>query len=68
MPNPTNPTDRIQTDTWNTSQSKADATNLSSLPKEVSDTLDGKDHSAEGARPDAGGRVFDEGVAEANRG
>ena len=66
MPNP-NSTDDTQTDTWHTSQSKADATNLSSLPKDVSDDLDDKDHSADGARPDGGGRVFDEGVAEANR-
>ena len=67
MPNPTNPTGRTQTDTWTTSQSKADATKLSSLPKAVSDELDGKDHSAEGDRPDDGGRVFDENVATANR-
>lgn len=66
MPNP-NATDSTQTDTWNTSQAKADATNLSTLPKDVSDTLDGKDHAADGVRPDDGGRVFDEGVAEANR-
>ena len=67
MSNP-NATDGTQTDTWNTSQSKADATRLSSLPKAVSDELDGKDHSADGVRPDHGGRVFDEGVAVANRG
>lgn len=68
MPNPTNPTDSLQTDTWNTSQPKADATKLSSLPKDVADELDGKEHSADEVRPDDGGRVFDEGVAEANRG
>ncbi len=67
MPDP-NATDSTQTDTWNTSQSNADATNLSSLPKAVSDELDGKDHSADGVRPDDGGRVFDEAAAVANRG
>ena len=67
MPDP-NATDSTQTDTWNTSQSKADATNLSSLPKAVSDELDGKDHSADGVRPDDGGRVFNEAGAVANRG
>lgn len=67
MPDP-NATDSTQTDTWNTSQSKADATNPSSLPKELSDDLDDKDHSADGVRRDDGGRVFDEGVAAANRG
>ena len=66
MPDP-NATDSTQTDTWNTSQSKADATNLSTLPKDVADDLDGKDHSADGERPDEGGRVFNEGVATANR-
>ncbi|HVE45518.1 MAG TPA: hypothetical protein VNA57_02060 [Acidimicrobiales bacterium] len=67
MPDP-NDTDSTQTDTWNTSQSKADATTLSSLPTAVSDDLDDKDHSAEVAEPDAGGQIFDEGVAVANRG
>lgn len=67
MPDP-NETNSTQTDKWNTSQSAADSTNLSSLPKEVSDDLDGKDHSADEVTPDAGGRVFDEGGAAANRG
>ena len=67
MPDP-NDTDSTQTDTWATSQSKADATSLSTLPKVLSDDLDGKDHSADGVRSDDGGRVFDEGVAAANRG
>lgn len=67
MPNP-NATDTTQTDTWNTSQSKADATKLSSLPKAVADELDGKDHSAEDDRSDDGGRVFNEAAAVANRG
>lgn len=67
MPDP-NATDSTQTDTWNTSQSKADATVPSSLPKAVSDELDDKDHSADGVRPDDGEQVFDEAAAEANRG
>ena len=67
MPDP-NATDSTQTDTWTTAQSKADATKPSSLPKAVSDDLDGEDHSADGIRPDDGGHVFDEGVAVANRG
>lgn len=67
MPDP-NETDSRQTDKWTTSQSDADVTDLSSLPKEVSDDLDGKDHSADEITPDAGGRVFDEGGAAANRG
>lgn len=66
MPDP-NATDSTQTDTWNTSQSKADATIESSLPKAVSDELDGKDHSADDVPSDDGERVFDESVAEANR-
>lgn len=66
MPDP-NATDSTQTDTWNTSQSDADATIASTLPKAVSDELDGKDHSADGVRTDDGERVFDEGVASANR-
>lgn len=66
MPNP-DPTDSTATDTWNTSQSKADATIESSMPKAVSDDLDGKDHSADDVQPDAGGQVFDEAVAAANR-
>ena len=68
MPTDPNATNSTQTDTWNTSQSKADATNLSSLPNAVSDELDGKDHSADPVRPDDGGRVLDEAVAAANRG
>lgn len=66
MPDP-NDTDSTQTDTWNTSQSNADATNLQSMPTAVSDDLDDEDHSADSVEPDAGGQVFDEGVAGANR-
>lgn len=66
MPDP-NATDSTHTDNWNTSQSDADSTSASSLPKAVSDELDGKDHSADVVEPDAGARVFDESVAVANR-
>lgn len=66
MPDP-NATDSTQTDTWTTSQSDADVTIASSLPKAVSDELDGKDHSADVIEPDGGQRVFDESVAVANR-
>lgn len=66
MPDP-NATDSTQTDTWNTSQSDADVTIASSLPKAVSDELDGKDHAADVVEPDGGDRVFDESVAVANR-
>ncbi len=67
MPDP-NDTDSTQTDQWNTSQSKADSTETSSLPKAVGDDLDSEDHTDDVVEPDAGGRVFDEGAAEANRG
>lgn len=66
MPGP-NETDSTATDTWVTSQPKADATNTSSLPQAVADGLDGKDHSDDEALSDDGGRVLDEVAATANR-
>lgn len=55
------------TDTWVTAMPHPDATKLSSLPKAVANAIDGKDHSDDPVFADEGGKVMDEGVAEANR-
>lgn len=67
MPGP-NDTESTATDTWVTSQPKADATKLSSLPVAIADHLDGKGQPADEVRPDEGGQVLDEVAAAANRG
>ena len=58
---------KTATDSWVTSQPHPDSTHLNSMPKAVRDSLDGKDHSDDEVVPDAGGKVFDESVAAANR-
>lgn len=60
------PTNAV-TDQWATASAKADATNPATLPKAVADSVDGQDHSADDHKPDSGGQVFDESVAQANR-
>lgn len=55
------------TDTWVTAMPHADATKLSSLPKAVSNAIDGKDHSDDPVLPDQGGQVLDITAAAANK-